>query len=163
MEGVRKSSFSDGAAILFVALAGLAFFCLSFAARAAEEIHSLGGRTVTVSQADCLKLTKHVPSADVAYKPGVDVRGRAVAPAEIGDGHSGDGHSIMPPKNFTVDITVRLDKRFNIPVTPDLYQPEANIGTITIEGDKAYFNGQPLATESINELAEICSKLAQGK
>ncbi|PCJ60394.1 MAG: hypothetical protein COA65_04020 [Rhodospirillaceae bacterium] len=158
MEGVRKSSFSDGAAILFVALAGLAFFGLSFAARAAEETHSLGGRTVTVSQADCLKLTKHVPSADVAYKPGVDVRGRAVTPAE-----TGGSHSIVPPNNFTVDITVRLDKRFNIPVTPDLYQPEATIGTITIEGDKAYFNGQPLVTESINKLAEICSKLAQGK
>ena len=156
MEGTRISFFSKGAALWPVVLAGLVFFSTSWVAWAAEETHSLGGRTVTVSQADCLKLVKHMPSADAEYKPGVDVRGRAVAPADV-EG----GYSVVPPKNFTVDITVRLDKRFNIPVTPDLYQPEANIGRVTIEGDKAYFNGQPLATESINELAEICSKLAK--
>ena len=158
MEGTRKASFRDGSVIGRAVLAGLVFFATSWAALAAEKTHSLGGRTVTVSHADCLKLVKHVPSADVEYKPGEDVRVRAVAPADIAG-----GYSVVPPKNFTVDITVRLDKRFNIPVTPDLYQPEANIGVVTIEGNKAYFNGQPLATESINELAEICNQLAKKK
>jgi hypothetical protein len=53
--------------------------------------------------------------------------------------------------------------RFGILVTPDLYKPEANIGVVTVKGDKDYFNGQPLATESINELAEICRKLIKTK
>ena len=154
IEGARKISFAGGRFLLFSVLAGLVLFGMSRSIRAAEETHILGGKTVTLSHDDCLKLPRHVPSADVEYKPGVDVHGRPVVSADIGN-----SDPIMPPKNFTVDITVRLDKRFNIPVTPNLYQPEANIGTVTIEGDKAYFNGHPLATESVNELAEICSRL----
>ncbi len=32
---------------------------------------------------DCAWLVRHVPADDVAYKPGVDVKGRPVAPADL--------------------------------------------------------------------------------
>lgn len=140
------------------ALAMVGVITLSARSGAVEKSQISGGQTVTVRHADCLKLVKHVPSADVAYQPGVDVRGRPVVPADVQG-----GLSVTPPQDFTIDITVRLDKRFGIPATADLYQPEANIGVVTIKGGKAYFNDQPLATESINELAEICRKLTKEK
>ncbi|MCE2510088.1 MAG: hypothetical protein J4G10_03810 [Alphaproteobacteria bacterium] len=133
--------------------------CLAWVAPAvAEDTLLIGGETVTVSRTDCLKITKHVPAADVEYQPGVDVHGRPVAPADV-EGSS----SVKVPENFTIDITVELDARFGMPATPDFYKPEANIGVVTVEGDQAYFNGQPLATESVNELAEICRKLTKTK
>ncbi len=135
---------------------GLVGLTGSWASAADGKTQILGGQTVTVSQTDCLELVKHVPAADVVYEPGVDVHGRPVVPADIGG-----SLQVTPPKDFTIDITVRLDKRFGIPATADLYQPEANIGVVTIKGNKAYFNGQPLATESIDELAEICRKLTK--
>ncbi|MFN3077703.1 MAG: hypothetical protein ABT940_12660 [Alphaproteobacteria bacterium] len=39
-----------------------------------------------VDRAACAKLVAYVPPADIAYKPGVDVKGKPVAPAEIGGG-----------------------------------------------------------------------------
>lgn len=123
---------------------------------AAADTLQIGGETITISRTDCLEIVKHVPAPDVAYQPGVDVRGKPVVPADVGG-----SPAIKVPENFTIDITVKLDERFGMPATPDLYKPEANIGVVTVEGDKAYFNGQPLATESINELAEICRKLTK--
>ena len=40
--------------------------------------------TVTISQKDCRRLALHTPAPDVAYKGGVDARGKKVAPADIG-------------------------------------------------------------------------------
>ena len=48
--------------------------CLAFAGPAA-------GETVRISKADCSRLVEHRAAPDVAFKPGVDVRGRKVAPA----------------------------------------------------------------------------------
>ena len=126
--------------------------CLAWAGPAAAE------DALTVNHTDCLKIVKHVPAADVAYQPGVDVRGRPVVSADVAG-----SNPIAVPKDFTIDITVRIDKRFGVPATSELFRPGANIGVVTVKGDKVYFNGQPLATESVDELAAICRELTKTK
>jgi hypothetical protein len=42
-----------------------------------------GKSTVRITKSDCVYLTEHRASADVAYQPGVDVWGRKVAPVDL--------------------------------------------------------------------------------
>ena len=39
---------------------------------------------ITITKKDCRRLVRHTASADVAYRTGVDVRGRKVVPADAG-------------------------------------------------------------------------------
>lgn len=47
---------------------------------------------IVITKTDCSRLIRHVPAADVAYKPGVDAKGRAVAPADM----PGSGADALP-------------------------------------------------------------------
>lgn len=58
---------------------------------------------VTVSRQDCARLVRHVPAADVAYQPGVGVKGRKVAPADLPG--SGADMKVLPEVfEFTIAI-----------------------------------------------------------
>lgn len=63
---------------------------------------------VRITKKDCQRVVRHQGSAGIAYKPGVDVRGNAVAPADV----SG-GFTIPLPDvfefNITKDLTAYLD------------------------------------------------------
>ena len=63
---------------------------------------------VRISKKDCKRIIRHQPSADVAYKPGVDVRGNPVTAADVGG-----GFTIPIPDvfefNITKDLTAYLD------------------------------------------------------
>ncbi|MBF0267636.1 MAG: hypothetical protein HQL44_03480 [Alphaproteobacteria bacterium] len=59
--------------------------------------------TVRISRQDCSRLIHHAPSADVAYKPGVDVKGRAVAPADL-DGGANNIKLLPEVLEFNVSI-----------------------------------------------------------
>ena len=74
------------------ALAAVLLFPM--AAQAAES--------VPVSVADCQRLVRHQPRADVEYKPGVDVHGKAVVPADLGG-----GYQMKMPE--TIDIQIGID------------------------------------------------------
>ncbi len=113
-----------------------------------------GAATVIITKADCAALVRHVAEPGVAYEPGVDVNGRPVVPADLGD-----TPEIELPEEIVIAITVDIDKRFNIPPTPDLFRPEAYIGTVIVKKDgRAYFNGQPLTSEVSHALAAACQK-----
>lgn len=58
--------------------------------------------SLTVSMADCARLTRHVPAADVAYQPGVDVQGQAVVPADLGG-----GLQVGVPEAFSFDVQIQ--------------------------------------------------------
>lgn len=70
--------------------AGLAALMLSGA--------PLGAQTITVSPSACQALTAHTAADDVAYKPGVDVAGNDVAPADLS----------MPPGNLILTKTTNF-------------------------------------------------------
>src|ERR1700759_2531810 len=76
---------------------GFGMGLLTFAAQA---------ETVAVSAADCKSLVAHTPSDDATYKPGVDVHGKAVAPADIGG-----GYQMELPESIDLQIGVDLADR----------------------------------------------------
>ncbi|MDR3449385.1 MAG: hypothetical protein P4M15_06510, partial [Alphaproteobacteria bacterium] len=104
----------------------------------------------------CQALVRHTPDADVAYQPGVDVEGHAVAPADL----PGQPQMKLPAK-ITILLTINLAKAINLDTSTYPYNQlgagtEANIGTLTVEGDKVSFNGQPLTDRQQDNLAVLC-------
>jgi hypothetical protein len=108
----------------------------------------------SVTDAECRQLVEYVASQDVNYKPGVDVRGRPVAPADLSS-----GPQIQAPQNFTFDLNVDL-KQFGIPAGSPIFQPSVGIGKITVEngGRRVLYNGQPLGNSEQSALAKLCKQ-----
>ncbi|MBT5193552.1 MAG: hypothetical protein HOM07_14475 [Rhodospirillaceae bacterium] len=117
-------------------------------------IYSAKARTVTITESDCSNLVRHVPSDDVAYKPGVDAKGRPVVPADLGG-----GVQIKAPTEFSIPITMDLQKRLGIPVDPNSFQTQNfAVGTVTWKDGRGYFNGQPLQSAEAERLAALCQE-----
>lgn len=121
------------------------------------------GDKVAVSRTDCSRLIAHQPGADVDYKPGVDVRGRKVAPADL----AGSQPDIRLPDQIVIDIGFDLSKRFGIPDTQagpnaNLYAGTGSVGKVTVDPrtGKASFNGQSLTSPEQEALAEACRRQA---
>jgi hypothetical protein len=120
---------------------------------------------LTVTTSDCKRLVRHVPADDVTYKPGVDVRGNAVAPADIGG-----GYNMEIPEEIHIDIGIDLADRLTLrdqrragedapnnvtrKVLP--YEGKASIGLVTIKGNETYWNGQRITPQDELLLAEAC-------
>ncbi len=112
--------------------------------------------TYTISKAECRRLIRHQPSADVAFRPGVGVRGRRVAPADLGG-----GTNIAVPREIEIPITVELDKTIGAAAS-GLYKPEANIGKVVYKNGRAWFNGQLLETSANADVVAACRKRMKG-
>jgi len=116
-------------------------------------------QNVTISQADCASLVRYVPAADVAYRPGVDLDGRPVAPA--------DPNAAPPlalPEQFSIPITVDLQKRLGVPADPSSFQTDHfTVGTVVWRDNAAWFNGQPLQSEESLRLAALCQRRLAGR
>ncbi len=111
-----------------------------------------------ISRQNCRLLVRHVPDPGVEYQPGVDVRGREVVSADLGG-----RQPIKVPETFTIDIDVYLADRLGIPADPKLYVPEANVAVVSVEGDRVFFEGQPLSDLRQQAVAEACrEKLRSG-
>jgi hypothetical protein len=87
-----------------------------------------------------------VPSAD--YQPGVDVNGKAVAPADLPS-----TPSTPSADNFPIEIDQPLANRFHLPPGAS---SKAILGYVTVHDNQAYFNGQPLNADQTSALAEAC-------
>ncbi|MBF0354052.1 MAG: hypothetical protein HQL43_02300 [Alphaproteobacteria bacterium] len=129
--------------------------CLMFILGLLAASEAAAGESVQVSRQDCQRLVRHVPSADVAYKPGVDAKGRPVKPADLG-AESGDAPLVIElPDSFEFS----LDKK---PVTSQvgLSDSSMSVGTIKIDlmSGRAYFNGKPLNKAEEADLAAQCQK-----
>ncbi|MCZ6610005.1 MAG: hypothetical protein O7A66_08400 [Alphaproteobacteria bacterium] len=131
---------------LIKAAAALALLCWVANPAAARTV------TITITGADCSRLVAHVPALGVEYAPGVDVRGRPVAPADLGG---------RPKMKFpdTIEIPVYLD---GLPANSNLWKlDDAKVGTVAIrvEDGRAWFNGQPLTSDEHHAMARACHKL----
>ncbi len=123
-------------------------FCFSSLARS-EPLE------LRISRADCARLVAHVPGDDVAYRPGVDARGRPVAPADL------DGTPTLAlPESYRIRIEVDSDDRFGIPATAGRYDADIAVGEALVEADgRVLFNGQPLQSDEAFELGRRCREL----
>ncbi len=144
----------------------LGIFCSTFSLSAYAE-------TVKLSTGDCTKLVQHQPADDVTYKPGVDVRGKAVVPADLGG-----GTTMQIPEEINIQIGIDVADRLALrdarrrnaqPTIPGLppspavrkvlpYEGKAPMGMLTIKGNDAYWNGERIAPQDEALLAEACSK-----
>lgn len=116
------------------------------------------GQALSMTGTDCARLVEHVPSADVDYKPGVDVLGRPVAPADLPG-----GPKIELPETITFDVAVDL-RRFGLPKSSRLYEPHAELGRVTVDRNgRVYFNGVPLQSADRNALAEFCRERTKNR
>lgn len=107
--------------------------------------------TVKVSEQDCSNLVKHVASADVNYKPGVDVRGNSVAPADLNS-----GSQIAAPEVISFPLTLDLSERLGL---SDDVLARPVIGNVEVtSGGQVTFNGEPLNSDEQRELAQKCQR-----
>lgn len=114
---------------------------------------------IRIAPKDCQRLVQHRPSADVAYRPGVDVRGNPVAPAEL----PGQAR-ITAPNEITIGLTVDLLRQYGVPASSPLApRGEASVGTVTydIAAGRMTFNGQPLSDPEQDALAAACAGAKQ--
>lgn len=91
------------------------------------------------------------------YVPGIDAKGNPVVPADLPP-EEGGTVSILPEKmefNLTVDAAQYLG------VAPPGVEMHGNIGTITLEGNKVFYNGEPLNQTVEERLFEICKNGGQ--
>jgi hypothetical protein len=105
-----------------------------------------------VDLAVCRYLPRHTPSADVEYKPGVDVRGNRVAPADL-PGSAG----AAPMDRFEIPVTLDFARRLGFATPGAAALPRtAEVGRLSVQGNRLFFNGQPLNAASEAELVALC-------
>ncbi len=108
--------------------------------------------TVQITRADCDRLVTYVPANDVAYTPGVDVNGNAVATADL----NGQPQIAMP-EVILIPVTVDLATNLGI-ATPFLARPTVGEVQVTSDG-RVTFNGQPVGGDAQQELAKTCQNI----
>jgi hypothetical protein len=102
----------------------------------------------TIAERDCRRLERHVPAPDVAFRPGTDVRGRQVAPADLAPAPA------IVPERLPVFLGVDLRRRLGLP--PGMIA-DLPLGVIEIENGTVLFNGRPLAPDAAASLAAACA------
>lgn len=125
---------------------------------------------VRVTDDDCRRVVRHVPAADVAYEPGVDVRGNSVVPADL----SPRADLALPERYaFELEYQPFRDRPLDDDVSDENDQrgtdkPELDLSTFVVglieldlEGHVT-FNGQPLHDEDALALVRLC-RAARGQ
>jgi hypothetical protein len=106
----------------------------------------------------CRNQVAYTEPAGVEYKPGVDVHGHYVAPADINS-----SASPQMPKTINIPVTLSLAKVLNLdttqfPVSQFGAGTEAQVGVFSVEGNNVSFNGKPLSDEQQRNIAAACAK-----
>lgn len=102
----------------------------------------------------CRTMVEHRPAPGVAYTPGIDARGRPVAPADLPGGP-------RPPidlDRLVVDITALVFPRFGYLPGFDIAKGEMVIGAVTLRDGRAYINGQALTPDEEERIAALCAE-----
>ena len=131
-----------------------------YLALAAAPAGAAEGAYLTLSENDCARLARHYPADDVTYQPGRDVRGKAVAPADLGG-----GSGLILPDAVVIPIEVELFERYGIPANGASFKGDLYVGEVVVDvaTGRATFNGQPLASDAEAELAARCQRILRDR
>jgi hypothetical protein len=111
-----------------------------------------GAASIMVQSDACAVLADTGETPGVAYTPGVDAQGRAVAPADL------PGSSIQVTA-FPVEITRSLAGKYGIPGSGEPFGAELRLGYVVVDDKgRVTFNGQPLDPEARAVVAEACRR-----
>ncbi|MCR9254890.1 MAG: hypothetical protein NXI16_02205 [Alphaproteobacteria bacterium] len=132
--------------VIFLSILG--FMALPVVSAAAETLSLL-----KIERDECARAVRYQPSGDVAYQPGVDVRGRAVAPADLGG-----GVQFELPEVLEIPITVDLAERFGLPEGTGLLRGDSlTVGKITVNRRGEFrLNGELLGDAEQAALTAAC-------
>ncbi|MDO8606289.1 MAG: hypothetical protein Q7R40_07125 [Phaeospirillum sp.] len=75
---------------------GVACLCCLGGAPAVAQQANGAPMVITITKTDCSRLIQHQPAPDVAYKPGVDVRGKPVASADADPSRAEFARKVLP-------------------------------------------------------------------
>jgi len=100
----------------------------------------------------CVRAVKAQHHDGAAYKPGVDVHGKSVAPAGLQD-----EFKIKPPKVIEFPIQIDIAKRLGFDANGP-YEAKQTVATVRIEGDTVTVNGQEIHTDETAALIMECRK-----
>ncbi|MDX2142444.1 MAG: hypothetical protein SFV19_03730 [Rhodospirillaceae bacterium] len=141
----------------------MARIVLNLLAMIISTVSAAQASTLTVRASECQRLVQHASTNDATYTPGVDVRGNAVAPADL------DGGSIIAlPESIDIQVGVDLADRLGIvdrtkgtprdqatrKVMP--FEGKVPLGTLTIKGQDAFWNGERMLPQDQVLLTEAC-------
>ena len=111
---------------------------------------SLAQETIVITEAECRLLVRHVPAADVAYEPGVDVYGNAVAPADVG------APKITLPEEISIDVTALVYELLQTTPPPGLEDTAIDLGKVVLRDGQLTYNGQRLGDTADAALVAAC-------
>ncbi|MDA0230842.1 MAG: hypothetical protein O3B21_11730 [Proteobacteria bacterium] len=133
------------------------FSAVVFALLAGNTL-SLGAQQITVTPSACQTLTAHTPHDDVAYRPGLDVSGNAVAPADLNAPGQLDFDA---DHEFRLPIELPLENVLAIAATDTLNiirDSNIGVGLVTVKNGQAYFNDEPLSGAQSHAIAVECQR-----
>ncbi len=102
--------------------------------------------TFGLNDDDCRWLTRHIPDADVAYKPGVDVHGKPVVPADLNG-----TYDLELPRSIVAGVSRRLLRHPNLRQETPLAEIEIDLETGSI-----LINGKGLLNDDQKRLIAYC-------
>lgn len=102
----------------------------------------------------CRVLARHVPAADVEYRPGVDGRGRAVAPADMPGSY--EATSVTPRVEFKLSPDLVAPFVATLPASTRAMLGEGIPGRIAVEGDSVYYNSVLLNDVAKSDVVVLC-------
>ena len=114
---------------------------------------------VILEARDCRQLvTRHRPSLDTAYPPGVDARGNPVMPADLAS-----SPRLQLPEVIVIDILIPLEVFLGEGTPPRIGRSEVRLGEVRVEGERLSFNGQPLGDPAAAAIAAACHRILEAK
>ena len=115
-------------------------------------------RYLKISGKVCNRLVNHQPAADVEYQEGVDVRGNAVAPADL----PGSRFQFKLPENVSFDLALNpLQFAGNANLATLFSESSMNFGRINynLASRRLTLDGKILGDEEAQLIAEACRNL----
>ena len=123
------------------------------------SVPASAGDKLQVTKTECLRLFQHQPAPDVAFKPGVDVYGRKVAPADVPN-----ASPFQVPSEIVIDFSVDLNEKYGIGQDAEgnkrYSATTETFGNVRVDplSGKVTYGGQPLDGVDTEAIRDACRR-----